>query len=150
MGANRMKLGAVSLLSVLAGLQPSFGFETQWRWVHVAPHDNAADVTWKVEQGEAKNVTISGSQFMADLYPSDLPIHPKTDPVVRLNGTISGSKITATAIYVGTDADKETYHGNVRIVKPRDTSLETDRVTLMGEWADGFIGLIRVKSSIKP
>jgi hypothetical protein len=140
-----MKIVPVSLLCLLAASQPSFAFETDWHWVRVEPHDSSASVTWNVEQGVAKNVTITGSKFTADLYPDDLSIHPKAGPIIRLSGTISGNKVVASAIYIGTDADAETYRGDLRIQTPKGAA-ETDHVTLKGEWGDAFIGLTRSKT----
>ena len=113
------------------------------------PHDNAVPVSWNIEQGIAKNVVITGGKFTADLYEDDLAVNP-VEPVIRLSGTISDGHLLASAVYVGTDAGREIYHGEVRIHSPKDVPFETDRVTLKGEWADAFIGLTRVKSRSQP
>ena len=75
-----MKILIVSLLCLLTGALPAFAVETDWRWIRVEPHDNAAPVSWNVEQGIAKNVVITGGRFTADLYEDDLAINP-AEPV---------------------------------------------------------------------
>ncbi len=144
-----MKIPVVSVLCLLAGALPAFALETDWRWIRVEPHDNAAPVSWNVEQGIAKNVVITGGRFTADLFEDDLAVNA-TEPVIRLNGTISDGHVLASAVYVGTDAGREIYHGEVRIQVPGGVPLETDRITLKGEWADAFIGLTRLKSRSQP
>lgn len=141
-----MKILVVSLLYLLTGALPAFALETDWRWIRVEPHDNAAPVSWSVEQGTAKNVVITGGRFTAELYEDDLAGNPK-EPVIRLSGTISDGRLVASAVYIGTDAGREIYHGEVRIQAPKGDPIETDRVTLKGEWADAFIGLTRVKKT---
>lgn len=133
------------LLCLLSVSQPALAFESEWHWIRVEPRDNAAPVTWSVEQGIAKNVAITGSKFTADLYPDDILVHPKVGPDIRLSGTVIEGKVIASATYVGTDAGHETYRGDLRVQAPKG-SPETDRITLKGDWADSFIGLTRVRS----
>lgn len=141
-----VKFAAFSLGCLLAAVRPAAAFESDWRWVRVEPRDNAAPVRWDIEQGVAKNVTIIGGKFSADLYPDDLAIHPGSPPVIRLRGALSKGRVTASASYVGTDAGRETWRGVLHIQAPEGDPMETDRITLKGDWADGFIGLTRVKS----
>lgn len=116
---------------------------SEWRWVRVEPLDNAAPVKWLIQQGIAKNVAITGSQFTADLYLQEESGILDAEPSILLRGTISNKKIVTRATYIGTDADRETYRGSIRVQIPK-RSLETDRITLKGDWADGFIGVTRV------
>lgn len=126
------------ILVLLLSAMPAFAFDSGWHWIEVTPRDNAMPVHWEVDQGIAKNVVITAMTFAAELYPQDFP---NGDPVIRLKGSIEGRAVTASAIYVGTDADPEQYRGTLTIRG------QTARIALKGAWADGYIGLTRYASA---
>ena len=127
---------------------PVLAANDNWHWVMVTPQDNHIPVTWNVSQGIAKNVTFDGSIFTADMYGQDLTAHPNAGPDIRLKGTISNGEITASAVYIGTDANPEPFHGNIqKLHLMGDAQWETDRIILNGKWANGFIGITRLMKS---
>jgi hypothetical protein len=141
-----MKIALVGILFLLLGPASSTAAtDSGWHWVRVVPRDNAMPVKWDVERGMALNVSYQAETFTADLYSDQFPIGPNSTPDIRLTGTVKNGTVTAYAVYVGTDAGRETFHGTIRA--QRDGNFETDRITLKGEWADAFIGITRFVSS---
>lgn len=132
-----IRLSAIFAALLIQAL-PASAFDSGWHWIEVTPRDNAMPVRWEVDQGMAKNVVITRTTFAAELYPQDFP---NGDPVIRLKGTIKGHAVTASAVYVGTDADPEPYRGTLTIQG------DTTRVTLKGAWADGYLGLTHLASA---
>jgi len=133
-----LTLVSVCIFAPVVRAADNFG----WRWIEVRPRDFAIPVTWDVEQGTAKNVEFVGKEFTADLFTLDLRVYPKASPDILLKGTIRNGKIIATATYLGTEADPETFRGTVQKIAVGNGWV-TERITL-NETGWSFIGITRL------
>jgi hypothetical protein len=139
---RRLPIAAFALLICSSG----HAADGDWSWVRAVPYESEKGEIWEVSQGTG-TITMDGRKFKGELR-LDLSKTKGPGSDILLEGTIVGDKVIASATYVGTDADPETFRGKIRKL-PDGNGWETDRIVLSGDWADAFLGITR-RARIQP